>query len=200
MDKRIGARGAAAAAVVVCAVLAAAPAAAGTYRVGAGIGQVDWDDASGLRVPDPDDPGMLVLGAVDDSDTTYKVWVARKMWSTFDLELAWHDWGSLSNTVTGVAGTSSASADATAFSLSALGRWPVTEHVDILFRLGWYRWETEVEGTAVASDDDGTELSWGLGVDVLATRRLAVRVEWEKLEDIDFFQGDVYTVGLAWSF
>ncbi len=66
-------------------------------------------------------------------------------------------------------------------------------------KIGFHYWENDFTVTSSSlstetGDDDGTDLAFGLGLNINLTRNFSIRGEWERLnteEESDFFSGSI---------
>ena len=96
------------------------------------------------------------------------------------LELSWNDFGD--------GGDSRASAEASSLGLAIVGNLPFGSEVTGFARLGLNRWSMDVEN----SDDSGTDLFFGLGIDYTIAGRSAVRFAIDVYPMDAEFSGDSY--------
>jgi OOP family OmpA-OmpF porin len=90
-----------------------------------------------------------------------------------------------------------------AFTLSVLGVLPISEQFSVFGKVGLFKWEAEFSdttgGVPFSGDDDGSDVSFGLGVAYNFTRNFGLRAEYElfKTEDADV---NLLSVGVVWKF
>jgi OOP family OmpA-OmpF porin len=163
--------------------------------VGASAGRADFRRAC---------EGVTV--SCDDNDTAARLFVGYQFGRTGALELGYADLGKAraSGTVSGAA--ASAEGKVTAWDAVAVALHPVSERFSLMGKLGFYRAETKVSGSAsiagfsatAADADRNTGLTFGLGGMYDFTRHLAARAEWQRYhrvggdntggrQNIDFF-------------
>ncbi|HEU4352521.1 MAG TPA: outer membrane beta-barrel protein [Burkholderiales bacterium] len=85
-------------------------------------------------------------------------------------------------------------AEVTTLELVAVGMWPLGNNFHILGKLGFANWEIDSR----AGSTDGTDLTWGVGVQFDMGRNLGLRAMWQRYEadeEIDFLN-----VGVIWKF
>ena len=185
----------AASALALSGLLAATQASAQAF-VGASIGQSDVDEDITA--------GLITSGSVDGKDTAFKVFGGYMFNRHFGVEGAYVDLGEVTysgsffgSPVTG------GRVETTGFNVAALGSYPVTEEFSVFGKIGLFFWEAEASdttgGVPFSAKTDGTDISFGLGVNYHFTRNLGVRAEWErfKLDDAD---ADLISVGIVWRF
>jgi OOP family OmpA-OmpF porin len=146
------------------------------------------------------DPGFTC----DDKDTAFRLFGGFKFSPNISAELGYADLGKSKISGFGV----SAELKATAWDLSALLAWPVSNEFSIFGRLGGYRSEAKFGGAASGSKT-GTGVTWGLGAQYDVTRNLGVRGEWQRYSKVkaqetggteDKGDIDALSVGVVWRF
>ena len=178
------------AAIVAVAMAAATPALAqltptspdlGFYG-GVAVGQAKFKDGcTGIT-------GTGFAGGCDDKDTAWKVFGGYQFHRNVAVELGYVDFGeaTASGTLFGVPAT--ASADAKALELTAVGILPFTQQLSAYGKAGAYRWDVDARATAGAAaaggGDDGTDFTYGVGLKYDFTRNLAARVEYQRYNDL----------------
>jgi OOP family OmpA-OmpF porin len=176
------------------ALVTATPVAAQLY-LGGGLG---WSDYKAGNASND-----ISSGTVDGEDTGWKLFGGYQFNRNFGFELSYLDLGraSYSGTLSG-APVTSGSLETTGVNLSVVGTLPLTQNFDLFGKLGAFAWETKTgdltAGVAGSRKDDGTDVSYGVGVAYNFTPQLALRGEWEKLkahDDIDFM-----SVSMAFKF
>ena len=147
----------------------AASAQTGWY-FGAGTGEAETD----VALSDIDD-GSLTSGSFDDSDTGTKFFAGFRFKENVAVEGAFVDLGEVSIDATSngsgflyVPGPVSAEADADGINIALVGIWSVGEKVDVIGKLGFFMWDSEVSisngGVTLSGDDDGSDPMFGFGV------------------------------------
>jgi len=179
----------------------------GVY-LGASIGQADYRDAC----------GDVNVSGCDKTDTSWRVFAGYHFSRYFAAELGYADLGGpkLNGVATFPSGSSapvSASTDVTAWDLSAIGSFPVTDRLSAYGRGGIYRAEVDASGTVTINgvpsgtssfSGSNTGAIFGIGLKYQFLRGLAVRAEWHRYfevkgdgADVDI---DVLSVGLLYRF
>lgn len=177
------------------AMLVAAPAFAqdqGWY-VGLHFGQAQakdaCDDLSGAGV------------SCDDKDTAFRILGGFQLNKNFAVELGYNDFGEVSASGPG----GSASIEAKAWELTAVGSWPFTPNFSAYGKLGLYRGDTDATAPGVSASETNTDLTYGIGVRWDFTKNLGVRAEYQIYQDVgggDIGESDVnvMSVGVIWKF
>ena len=175
--------------------LAVSHASAQAY-VGGSVGQSDIDDEITT--------GLITAGSVDGKDSAFKIFGGYMFNRHFGIEGAYVDLGEVSYSgdffgtpVTG------GKVEFTGFNVSALGSYPINEQFSVFGKIGLFLWDAEANdttgGAPFSAKQDGTDLSFGVGVGYQFTRNLGARAEWEmfKTDDAD---ATLLSVGLLWRF
>jgi len=162
-----------------------APAANGLY-VGAGVGQASYDVCGDLGAG---------LTSCDDEDTGWKVFGGYDFSENLAVEAAWVDLGEVSASVAG--GTATAEVDGIAVNLKLTQ--PLNEAFGIFGKVGFISWDAEGGGVASGVDDDGNDLTYGLGAEYMFSSQVGVRGEWERF-DIDDEDADLLSISAVLKF
>jgi hypothetical protein len=154
--------------IVTLALLACTPVSmAGEFYLGASAG---W---SSVR-------NTLYGSEFEGDDAGYKVFAGYRIIDNVAVEGSYTDLGSFSAT----RNLSTLNAEAQAYAVWAMGRFPLGEIFSVWVKLGLALTETDLvleeppETTRESRDD--TDLSWGVGVGVDLGRRVTLRLEWEE--------------------
>ncbi len=155
---------------------------------GASIGQANVDMC--------DDVAALGGTACDDKDTGFKIFGGYDFNETFAIEVGYADLGEVSAN----AGATKITAELNGFYVDAKATIPVNESFGIFGKLGLVRWEAEVNAAGFGSlDDDGTDLTFGIGAEYAFTKQFSLRGEWERF-DFDDTDVDLLSIGLVVKF
>lgn len=160
---------------MIAALLLAIPASAqnlGGVYLGGGLGQSDAKDGcDGIS-----GPGV----SCDSEDTAWRLFGGYQLNTNLALELGYTDLGEVSATGPG----GSASAEATALEVSALGMFPIAEGFSLYGKAGVYRGEVDASGPGGSASEDNTDFTLGAGVQFDMTRNIALRGEWQRYMDM----------------
>jgi OOP family OmpA-OmpF porin len=166
------------------------------FFIGGSIGQSDIDDEITT--------GLITSGTVDGKDTAWKIFGGYMFNRHFGVEAAYVNLGEVSYSgAFGVLPVTGGKVELTAFNVSALGALPINEQVSLFGKIGLFGWEAEASdttgGVPFSAKDDGTDLSFGVGIMFNFTPSFGVRAEYE------FFQTDIgdaglISVGAVWRF
>ena len=192
----------AAAALAAAGIFFAAPSLAQVY-VGFSFGQAEVDP--GIAIPGLIDPG----GTVDGKDGAFKLFGGYQFNRNFALEAAMVDLGDVrySGTFTdptlGTVPVTGGRIQNSGLNLSAVGVLPVGSRFVVFGMVGMFLWYSEASdvtgGFGFYSEEDGADLSFGLGASVVLGQRVSLRAEWERFE-VSNADVDLVTVGLAFRF
>jgi OmpA-OmpF porin, OOP family len=186
----------AASALALSAMLASTQALA-QFFIGGSIGQGDIDDdvTEGLITSDT---------VFDGKDTAYKIFGGYMFSRHFGVEAAYVNFGEatysgdfVGSPVTG------GKVEIDGFNLSAIGSLPITEQFSIFGKVGLFLWDAEASDTTAGMPfsfkDDGSDISFGIGLGYNFTRNLGVQAEWEMFKT-DTADVTLLSVGLLWRF
>lgn len=151
--------------------LSASNALAAGWYAGAGVGQAEYDGLS-------------------DEGTSTKLFLGYSFNTNAAVEFAYVDTGEGEQDT--IFGDLTASTDG--FEISAVGLLPVNNSVSFLGSLGLYNWDLDVELDGVSASDSGTDLTYGLGVQVELGKSAALRGEYQ-IYDID--GDDIDNIGVS---
>lgn len=165
----------------------AAPAMAadnGLY-LGAGIGK------AGIKIDDD-----LELPGFDEDDTGFKIIAGVRPLDWLGAEVNYIDLGKPAGDVAGVRVETEAKAVA-AFGVAFLE----LPFADLYGKLGAVRWDAKARapGLGLSSDDSGTDLAWGVGVQLRALS-FGVRLEYERFEIGDLDEASFVSLSLTYTF
>lgn len=174
---------------------AASQASAQPY-LGFSLGQSDIDDEITA--------GLITSGSVDGKDTAWKIFGGYMFHPNFGVEAAYIDLGEVTysgeffgSPVTG------GKVEVSGFNISALGNYPVSEQFSVFGKIGLFIWDAEASditgGAPFSTKEDGTDISFGLGVGYNFTRNLGIRAEWERFEASEA-DANLISIGLLWRF
>jgi len=165
--------------------------------VGGSIGQSDIGDeiTSGL---------IDANRSVDGKDTAWKVFGGYMFNRNFGIEAAYVDLGEVSYSGSfGGAAVTGGKVEVNGFNIAALGSYPVTQEFSVFGKIGLFLWNAEASdttgGVPFSAKNDGTDLSFGLGVGYSFTPNLGVRAEFERFEASDA-DANLISIGIVWRF
>jgi opacity protein-like surface antigen len=110
------------------------------------------------------------LNSIDDDDSSFTLGGGYEFSEYLSLEAAYRDFGNQAGQTDCPPGFACliipllTEADVTAFSVSVLGSFRITDTLDGYGRLGVTRWDVEFDGISSAFDDSGEDLHYGVGL------------------------------------
>ncbi|HSA88319.1 MAG TPA: outer membrane beta-barrel protein [Burkholderiales bacterium] len=174
----------------------AATHASAQFFLGGSIGQSDVDDEITT--------GLIDSGSVDGKDSAWKIFGGYMFNRHFGIEAAYINAGevSYSGTFSGFPVTGG-KVELTAFNVSVLGNLPINEQFSVFGKVGLFSWEAEASditgGFPFSGSEDGTDISFGVGVGYNFTPNFGVRAEYE-LFQTDNADASLISIGLVWRF
>ena len=184
-----------------CSVLALAASLAATQAsaqafVGGSFGQSDIDEEITTALIDS--------GTVDAKDTGWKIFGGYMFNRHFGVEAAYLNLGEVSYSGTfGGLPVTGGKVELTGFNIAALGSYPLSEQFSVFGKLGLFIWDAEASdttgGAPFSATADGTDLSFGVGVNYNFTRNLGLRAEWEMFKT-DEADATLLSIGAVWRF
>jgi OmpA-OmpF porin, OOP family len=169
---------------------------------GFAVGQADVGED--MVIPGLLDPG----GRVDGKDGAFKLFGGYQFNRNFAIEAAIVDLGDVtySGSFTDSGGTvpvSGGRVQNSGFNLSAVGVLPLGTSFVVFGKVGMFLWYSEATdvtgGTFFYSEEDGADLSLGLGASMALGQRVSLRAEWERF-DMSNVEADLVTLGIAFRF
>lgn len=134
------------------------------WYAGAGVGQ-----------------SMIDEDLLDDEDTGFQVFGGYQFHPNWGVELAYTDFGKVE-----YGGVASLEADTA--SLVAVGTLPFTEKFSGYAKAGFHAWDADLRASGIGRvSDDGTDPTYGLGLQYRFTDNVALRGEYSRfeMEDVD---------------
>jgi OOP family OmpA-OmpF porin len=86
--------------------------------------------------------------------------------------------------------------EVTVLELVGVGLWPLGQNFSLVGKLGFANWEVDAGSRG---SQDGTDLTWGLGVQWDFTRNLGLRAMYQRYET-DPESTDFLNIGVLWKF
>ncbi len=170
-------------ALILSSILSSAVLAAPPYYAGVGIGQSYVEENNVFAGDD-----------FDDEDFGFKVFGGYNFHKNFAVEIDYLNFGEPSDNISGV---DIKIKDFYALALYGIGKLPLSDRFELFAKLGVAYWDGRAEarfmGVTARSDEDGTELAYGLGASYSFTDKYAIRIEYE---EIDTDSDDLSTLGL----
>jgi OmpA-OmpF porin, OOP family len=171
------------------------------FYLGGALGQSSFDvDCAGTT-------------SCDDKDSSWKIFGGYQFNKHLAVEFGYADLGETTASVPGPPFNVNLALEATVWDLVAVGSLPIGDRFSIFGKIGLYRADTEINGTAsglpsVSESDSNTDLTYGVGARFDFARNLGVRLEWQRYQDVggEFFgvtaesDVDVMSVAVIWKF
>lgn len=165
------------------------------FYLGAGVGKAYADlDTQDVTNPLTDARFEVTGSSDDDDDTGWKILGGYQINRHFGVEASWIDLGEYRiKADLGGARPGEVKSDldlGSTFNLGITAGYPFTDRLSAFAKLGMVFWDADAKstanlatGSATAKDDDnGTDLSFGLGVSYYVTERIAVRGDWDRYQ------------------
>ena len=187
--------------VLVAACLAAGPADAqlflrqdvGGFYLGGGVGASQARNFC-------DDAGAFV-GSCDDKDTAWKISGGYRFNRYVSAEIGYVNLGKISFDGRVGATPFSGSARTDGVEFLAVGYLPLAQGFSLFGKLGAFLWDSRgdvaVGSFAGGGKDNGTDVTYGLGLQYDFNRNLSARLEWQRYNNIDV---DTFGVAALWTF
>ena len=127
-------------------------------------------------------------GTYDDEDTAFSVFGGYQFNRWFGLETGYADLGQLEPGIAGV------DLEASSAYLTAVGTVPFTDKFSGYAKAGFQRWDLDsaIPGLAGTADDNGTDPTYGVGLQYRFNDAVALRGEYSRFEvedlDVDLAQ------------
>lgn len=175
------------------------------YYFGIGAGEADSDKFCDLP------GGVSLVGSCDDTDTSWKIFGGYQFTEIWGAEVAYVDLGKFtaSGNLTVPPDTLSFSDQEEVQTISLLGtaRLPITDQFGVFGKVGAFYWDAEADftadGVSGSEDDDGVDLTFGVGAQYDFTDRLGARIEWERFTNVgdeDESDIDLLSAGIVFWF
>jgi len=132
------------------------------------------------------------LGSADDdvlseSDTGYKFFGGYTVNNNLGFEIAYVDLGQYVDGLLEQYGVA----------FEVVGYLPVSRNLNLMGKIGMFAWTADY---AAFARDEGTDLTYGLGVQYGFNNRLFVRGEWEQFLDVSGGDVSLLSAGLLYTF
>lgn len=137
----------------------------------------------------------------DEKDTAFKIFGGYQVNQNFAVEIGYTDLG---EATASFAGFGSVSIAASGFEALAVGIAPINQQWSMYGKVGFFRWDVDTtDGTGLvgSASASGTDLTYGVGINYKLSKNAALRVEYQKYNDIGDFNttgtGDVSVMGVS---
>jgi hypothetical protein len=131
-----------------------------------------------------DDGSYGYTSDCDGMDNSYKLFGGSRFHENLAFEISIHNLGKLDNERDTVTTT----AETTGVNFSLLGIIPIEDNGYFYGKVGMMTWETDytrIDGVTTRSEDDGTDVTYGAGVAVVYSHLYEMRLEIERLNELD---------------
>ncbi|MGH8640447.1 MAG: outer membrane beta-barrel protein [Burkholderiales bacterium] len=149
------------------------------FYAGAAFGQSKFKD------------GCSGVANCDDSDTSLSIFGGYQFNKHFAAEIGYTDLGK--------ATAPGASVEATGFEFTAVGTLPLNPQFSLYGKLGFFMWDADARGPGGSFSDDGTDLTYAIGVRWNFAKNLAAQLQWQRYE-VDDLDADVIGIGILFRF
>lgn len=162
--------------------------------IGVGFGQSDVDDSAA--------DGLITSGTVDGEDSGLKIFGGLELNKNLSLEISYIDLGetTYSGSFFGTPVTNG-KIEITGLNFGIVGMLPVNPSLSVLGRVGFFVWDADASditgGIPFSASDDGTDLSFGFGVNYNFTKQIGARAEWERF-DVAEVDADLLSLTLGY--
>ena len=179
---------------------------AGNWYVGGGVGQSKSAfDVSGVQEMLQSYPGFSTSFVMDETATGKKVFGGYRINRYVAVEGQYADFGKFTSSFSASKGSQKALStgewSATGLGVSMMGILPIGSKVSLFGKVGMLRWNATTsyayvdnispESFSGSDDATGTSSMLGVGINVKVAKKLSVRVEHERVNDV----GDEYVTG-----
>lgn len=154
------------------------------FYLGADLGFTDADvTRADLGVPSG-------AGHLDDNDFAYGVNFGHKYNDYVSSEIGYRNFGKVGVTGAG----QNALVDASAWSLSVVGYYPMDNYINLTAKAGVAAWDVD------SFKSSGTSLLVGLGAEYELNRDLLITLDWERYNEVANLDYTIVTIGSSFRF
>lgn len=146
-------------------------------------------------------------GSCHKKDNGIKIVGGYKFSENLSAEIGYVNLGEFKASGTATSGAIDAKSKISGFQFGVLGQFVVGESFSLLGKLGGFRWDQKVSGTASPTlstgGTKGIDLFYGFGIQYDFTRNFVLRTEWERYRDIgksNKSDVDLFSVNALWMF
>ena len=149
------------------------------------------------------------IGSEDDNTNSRKLYGGYRIKPWLAAELSYHDLGHttglFATDLNSVRATGNLRSEYKAISVSGVGEWHLINHLSLLAKVGIHHWQHQFDLDSALIDisdtRNGNGLLYGAGMQLSLWSNLSLRLEWERLADIEDEEGvDTKTLSLQWDF
>lgn len=176
------------------------------WYAGASLGQSMMDDgfANEWNTLLESQLGVTSSSTMEEEDTAWKIFGGYRLMENLAFEVAYVDFGEfpVDSTITAPASaTVRLEPEITAWTLDAVGIFPVVDRLDAFGKVGVAMWDLEADivasgvggVAAVSVDNDDSDFHFGVGANFGLTETAAIRLEWERINSDDDL--DMWSIG-----
>ena len=120
----------------------------------------------------------------DEDDTAFKILGGYQFHRNFSAEFSY---GNLFD---------KSGVEITTWELVGVGTFPLGNNLSVLGKLGFAMWDADA---GIFGSDDGTDLTFGVGVQYDLNPKLAIRGQWQRY-DVSDEDADLFSIGLIYRF
>lgn len=150
----------------------------------------------------------ITPGSIDNSGNAFKIYMGFPITKNIGLEVGYMDLGK--GSISGATGDTSETHARQVYNFDLVGNYDINESFSLFGKAGIYRWgmhsDKVVSGTRSTFDDDGFELTYGLGLQYNPNREVGLRLEWERFNNLGFkgttgeTDADLISIGAVYKF
>jgi OOP family OmpA-OmpF porin len=178
------------------------------FYAGGSIGYANLDEDEAELQTLLTDAGLTGTVDVDDDGWGWKFFGGYNFNRYIGFEAEYLDLGDADadfSITAPVAATGTVSAEGDGFTLSGVLRYPVNEQIGVFGKVGAFFWNVEGAATItglgnVSAEDDGTDVTFGLGGRYDLNDNITLRVEWERFVDVGGSDPDLFSFGIQYNF
>lgn len=132
----------------------------------------------------------------DDSDTGFKAFGGYQFHRNFAVEGNYTVFGDTEDDIAGI----NTEVEFYTFGINLVGIAPIAERFDLFAKLGFAYWDAEVKAFGISDDEDGTDLSYGLGARFNFNEQVSARAEYEGIDVDGLDRADFISMGMEFNF
>lgn len=135
----------------------------------------------------------------DETTAAWSAGMGSRIHDNASVEVAFTDLGDYDWTDTGA--TDFGSYSVRGLLLTGRLHYPIYGEVEATARVGGFAWQQRSSDNGQPDESDsGLAPVWGFGLQTPLADRLDLRIEYYRLENVDDYPFDQYSLGLAWTF
>lgn len=154
---------------------------------------------------------FTVMGSEHDNTDNWKLYAGYRIKPWLAAELSYHDLGYTTGSFAATVVTPAANIQGTlksdyrAVAVAIVGQWQLFKQLSLFGKGGLHRWQHRFDlsgsGIDISDTERGNGLLYGVGAGLSLTPAVSLKVEWERLADIEDKDGlDIKTLSLQWDF